>query len=598
MAARSPALSTSPIKRSAARAELCEPYGHRPGKMVRLGKAGDVRAGRGYAEGADLGSARRSPSGAAAAGFSFSSTTQVFSPPPPGNHGASSRANAAGPSIMPYRRTLQTSTGSRIQFRAVTSSSSAYDGSDAKQMAMTPAGSPTRLSSQGTPPRLPKTQAGSGLFAGAGPTDPTSPPFSAPTSSAAIDVSSLSMPPRGGQKTLPSNATTFRFGEQASLLDVSERTNLACGRRAIHGGKGTMSFGGGLPTTSAQNSTFRPQPHLLQQDARPCQQRPRHEQSVAPSNLRTSSSGVSPALKALQFSPALRPSSPPSLNLPTLRQLDDNAMLDDEEFDGPVHNDSALEHNQPGDWTRRTPDSDMWTPRASPGTNTSHSTEFVLNQSVHQRQRAQPKAHGLLHQTLLKQHQTSMTLAGKSRPSGGAHFSEAGGLTRSASFDYGSSEHSRTLRPAIRWSFRDSQNLGNRSESPFSMSSSLSDEPSGKMHFNGGSSNGLYGGGGTLRSMSGGRPSPSPLLSGSSMELIYGTSRSTPANLRPNTPVGDLSLAKQASSTNGHSWISLSGIGSDNMNSSLLFSPVLSVAFGNTPAPSETSSLNDEDFEL
>lgn len=537
---------------------------------------------------------------------------------PVGGSGIGFDAGKPETAFVPYQRALQASTASRIQFHTAPATTSLSVGHESNRkdnvgIAQTPTGSPTRPSSQGTLPRHPRSQTGNALHSSERSAVQISSPLTAPLPSHTAEISSLSVIP-ARQKTLPGNKGMSHFGKPSpeKAACVSERTSLACGRRTVYGGKGTMLFCRGPSSSHAKASSVQQPPHVFQHQVEQVEDRKQlHPRSYprgseqnydcAPNNFRASSSGVSPALKALQFSPALRPASPPYLSLPLLSQLDDDVMLDDEEFDGSTYSGATQQHNQQNGRSQITPNSDILTPRASPVVNPLQSGAFSLDRTVQQQQHVQQRAPSLLHKALMKQHQASMKFAG-GRSSSHTYLSsgtnDSGGTPRrSASFERGSGQHVETSEPAIRWTFRESPQLGHRVGSPFLLSSELpvSGVPPSHVPFGGDSCSGFGVGLGANGST---KLSSSPLLSGSSVFDIAGSHRSSPATFRPNTPIGGLPQSKEPLITSRNSWASLSSFGQDNTNSPLSFSPVLSVAFGNTPAPSETSSLNDEDFEL
>jgi hypothetical protein len=289
-------------------------------------------------------------------------------------------------------------------------------------------------------------------------------------------------------------------------------------------------------------------------------------------------------------------------------------MFEDDDFNSSTqhavvpHRHQHQQQRRAHNWTRQMPDSDLVAPSASPGATPAQSNMFDVKQAGLQQHHVQPRANGLLHQAILMQHRTSMGKArsssssssSSSTSSGGGMNSTSinvpGGLPRSASFDNGVKQSTDKIGPIIRWNFRDSPRFGLRRTSSLSISSVLSDTSNdGAMRL---TSPGLGGGitGGGMSMFGGCGPSPSPLLAGSLVPPMDEYSGS-PTTIRPNTPIGGVPLPNMLCKEDARSWSSLRGTSSKNAASPLSFSPVLSTAFGNTPAPSESSSI-DEDFEL
>jgi hypothetical protein len=281
---------TSPIKRSAACAELSGWSAPRPGKISRLDLTGRSE----------------------------------------GNH--------------LYGTTLQHSTGARMQFRPTQSPVTVGSSMG------TPVLSQTHVDqSRGTPPREPKPLFGESKYNN-DVIRKQQQQQQQHQQQPASQMYKMTMQPFQQQgfagRHLPSNIGGKGFFSNSSFgSTVGNRQFPHSTLHAFH------------RTGSTNDTTMQQQQHQQQH-----QQHHQYQQHVSSPPQRIyhmESSGVSPALKALNFSPALRPSSPPSVVFPTLEgSLDDNAMLDGDikmSDDGEYGNDAAMDSDNEDDYHQQSP---------------------------------------------------------------------------------------------------------------------------------------------------------------------------------------------------------------------------------------------------
>ena len=204
------------------------------------------------------------------------------------NYSMSSSSSFNIPTNKSYRSTLQLSTGSRMQFRLsqspVTVGLPSPTGSD---------------QSRGTPPREPKLLG-----------EPLQQHFHQQNNFAY----KMSIQPFD-----PSISNPSSNAYQQPLQNISERPN-NFGFKGLHAFQRTRDTSTTNSNTCSHGSSIGNSSLQQQKKISPQQQ---ESQQI----YHMDASGISPVLKALKFSPALRPRSPPSLSIPTLQQLDDNAMI-------------------------------------------------------------------------------------------------------------------------------------------------------------------------------------------------------------------------------------------------------------------------------